>query len=123
RDQSQPRGPGPRQQLPFGVLGCDGQGELHVPLLTADEGGAMTNERREGDDAVGLSRRELVTGGLAGLGAAALLGGHAASAQTAADVRWDHEYDVVVVGAGCAGLTAAIRARDLGASVLVVEAS
>ena len=32
------------------------------------------------------------------------------------------EADVVVVSTGCAGLTAAIRARDLGASVLVIEA-
>ena len=31
--------------------------------------------------------------------------------------------DVVIAGGGCAGLTAAIRARDLGASVLVVDAN
>jgi hypothetical protein len=76
----------------------------------------------------GLSRRDFVkVGAAAGLGAAALLppGGAQAqgSAGGAAEVRWDYEYDVVVVGAGCAGLTAAIRARDLGASVLVVEQS
>lgn len=73
----------------------------------------------------GLSRREFVTSGAAGFGAAALLGGGSAGAQSspasAADIEWDYEVDVVVAGAGCAGLTAAIRARDLGASVLVVE--
>ena len=37
------------------------------------------------------------------------------------DIVWDYEADVVVVGAGCAGLPAAIRARDLGASVLLVD--
>jgi hypothetical protein len=66
----------------------------------------------------GITRRDVVAGGAAGLGAAALLPPQGAEAQRE---RWDHEYDVVVVGAGCAGLTAAIRARDLGASVLVVE--
>ena len=38
-----------------------------------------------------------------------------------ANTQWDYEADVVVAGAGCAGLTTAIRARDLGASVLVVD--
>lgn len=37
--------------------------------------------------------------------------------------RWDVEADVVVVGAGATGLPAAIKARDAGASVLVVEAN
>jgi predicted oxidoreductase len=36
---------------------------------------------------------------------------------------WDLEADVVVIGAGAAGLPAAIKARDEGASVLVVEAN
>ena len=71
----------------------------------------------------GITRRDVVTAGAAGLGATALLGPNNADAQrTASAIRWDHEFDVVVVGAGCAGLTAAIRARDLGASVLVIEA-
>src|SRR5215204_3986454 len=35
--------------------------------------------------------------------------------------RWDYEADVVVAGAGCAGLTAALRAIELGSSVLVVD--
>ena len=76
----------------------------------------------------GLGRRDFVKTGAAGLGAAALFDPGAAQAQTQAPAAgagtgWDYEFDVVVVGAGCAGLTAAIRARDLGASVLVVEAS
>ncbi len=73
----------------------------------------------------GLTRRDFVAASAAGLGAAALLDPIGAEAQGSAgrggETRWDHEYDVVIVGAGCAGLTAAIRARDLGASVLVVE--
>src|SRR5215510_9009225 len=36
---------------------------------------------------------------------------------------WDLEADVVVIGAGAAGLPAAIKASDEGASVLVVEAN
>ena len=36
---------------------------------------------------------------------------------------WDLAADVVVVGSGAAGLPAAIKARDAGASVIVVEAN
>lgn len=36
---------------------------------------------------------------------------------------WDFEADVVVIGSGAAGLPAAIRAADAGASVIVVEAN
>jgi hypothetical protein len=74
----------------------------------------------------GLSRREFVTAGAAaGLGAAVLLEAGDAGAQGAAggaaEIEWHYEVDVIVAGAGCAGLTAAIRARDLGAEVLVVD--
>jgi len=31
------------------------------------------------------------------------------------------EYDIVVIGSGCAGLTVAIEAADLGAKVVVLE--
>ncbi len=37
--------------------------------------------------------------------------------------RWDLEADVIVIGSGATGLPAAIRARDMGASVIVVEAN
>ncbi|MFC2072988.1 FAD-dependent oxidoreductase [Chloroflexota bacterium] len=37
--------------------------------------------------------------------------------------KWDLEADVVVIGSGATGLPAAIRARDQGASVIVVEAN
>jgi len=72
----------------------------------------------------GLSRRDFVkTGAAAGLGAGALLESGATRAQGAGaeNIVWDYEVDVVIAGGGCAGLTAAIRARDLGASVLVVD--
>ena len=36
---------------------------------------------------------------------------------------WDYEADVVVIGAGAAGLPAAIKAADGGATVIVVEAN
>lgn len=39
------------------------------------------------------------------------------------DVEWDYEADVVVVGAGAAGLPAALKALDEGSSVLLVEAN
>ncbi len=73
-----------------------------------------------------LTRRDFLwTGAVAGLGAAVPLESAEAkprvSRATARDAEWDYEADVIIAGAGCAGLTAAIRARDLGASVLVVD--
>lgn len=49
------------------------------------------------------------------------LGMKAAGAATLKNVRWDHEYDVVVVGYGGAGAAAAIGAHDGGAKVLIIE--
>jgi len=77
----------------------------------------------------GLNRRDFFKAGAAAsvaAGAMALSPTQAAAAagdasRGAADIEWDYEVDVVIAGGGCAGLTAAIRARDLGASVLVVD--
>ena len=71
----------------------------------------------------GLARRDfIVKGGAAGVGAA-VLAGVAAENVSAQGIprRWDREADVVVIGAGAAGLPAAVRARDLGATVILVE--
>jgi hypothetical protein len=37
------------------------------------------------------------------------------------EITWDYEADVVVIGSGAMGMPSAIRARDAGASVIVVE--
>jgi FAD binding domain len=96
--------------------------------MADDLGGIdMTKKKSDAQDShsKGLSRRDFVTTGAAGLGAAALLDAESAAAQGAstgaAGLEWHYDVDVVVAGGGCAGLTAAIRARDLGASVLVVD--
>ena len=73
-----------------------------------------------------LSRRDFFKrGAAAGVGATVLSGQALAqeSASRARDIEWNYEADVVVLGSGCMGLHAAIRARDLGASVLIVEAN
>ncbi len=70
----------------------------------------------------GLSRRDFVKkGAVAGLGAAVLFEPGEAQVPTTEGIAWDYEVDVVIAGGGCAGLAAAIRARDLGATVLVVD--
>jgi hypothetical protein len=68
-----------------------------------------------------FSRRDFFrSGAAAGVSAAVLSGPGKALAQ---GIAWNYEVDVVVCGAGCTGLHAAIRARDLGASVLVVDSN
>ena len=69
-----------------------------------------------------LTRRGFLTTAATGVGATALVG-MATQDVTAAIPDWDRVADVVVVGSGAAGLPAAIRARDLGASVVIVEAN
>src|SRR5580704_10000850 len=66
-----------------------------------------------------LSRRDFFRSGTAaGISAAVLSAPGEAAAQ---GIWWDYEADVVVLGSGCVGLHAAVRARDLGASVIVIE--
>ncbi|MGV9294188.1 L-aspartate oxidase [Amycolatopsis sp. NPDC003676] len=45
---------------------------------------------------------------------------NAGEAKTSPDPRWEARADVVVIGSGVAGLSAALRARELGLHVLVV---
>lgn len=87
--------------------------------------GKKQDRKRESNEARALSRREfLKKGAAAGVGAAALAGLNTAAAQPSAasdEMVWDYEVDVLVIGAGAMGLPTAIRARDLGASVMIVD--
>ena len=78
----------------------------------------------EKQKALTISRRNFFKKGVAfGVGATAVTELGPAETKAAAQNRvgWDRVADVVVVGAGAAGLPAAIMARDQGASVIVVE--
>ena len=79
-----------------------------------------------------LGRRDFIKA--AGVAGAALMGGtllagcspNAAAETTAegisaADVSWDEETDVLVVGSGFAGLAAAIEALDAGSEVVLID--
>src|SRR5205807_8604399 len=74
----------------------------------------------EGEDRsnAAIARRGFLTSGVAA-GAAAMVAAQPAAA--AESLAWDHEVDVVVIGAGAGGLVAALAAREKGASVLIVE--
>jgi hypothetical protein len=68
------------------------------------------------------SRREFFKQGAAAGVGVALLGAGEAQAQSATQpIQWNYETDVLVIGGGATGLPAAIRARDLGAQVLVID--
>lgn len=67
-----------------------------------------------------LTRREMLLGAgamTAALGASAL----GASTAEAAVKKWDHEADIVVVGSGVGGCTAAVTAHEQGDSVVLLE--
>lgn len=75
-----------------------------------------------------LTRRSfLKSTGAAALAAgmmASSLGAFTKEAEAATDTmpkKWDETYDVIVVGTGFAGLSAAVEARHAGANVLVIE--
>src|ERR1700754_384380 len=82
-------------------------------------------ESKKPESEKAVSRRNFITrGAVAGVSAAALGAGVGeASAQgTAVDnIKWDYEADVVVIGSGASGLPCAIRARDAGLRVLVID--
>ena len=69
------------------------------------------------------SRRNFLKAGLAGTAAAAAAAVPAAAHAAKAPKAKELTYDVIVVGAGCAGLAATIEAADRGAKVLLIEKS
>ncbi|MCL2632496.1 MAG: FAD-binding protein [Coriobacteriia bacterium] len=85
----------------------------------------------------GLSRRDFLKGAALGASGAAFFtlaacnnqqassggGGGGGGAAASGLPTWDYEADVVVIGAGAVGMLAAIRAFDLGGSVIVIEAN
>ena len=68
-----------------------------------------------------VSRRNLLKGAAMGAVAMGAVTGTALADAPAADVQWDAEYDVVVLGLGGAGANAAVAAYEEGATVLVCE--
>lgn len=69
-----------------------------------------------------FNRREVLTSTLAAGAVAGAVPSVASSHAVPEDgMTWDYETDVLVLGSGCVGLTAAVRARDLGNNVLVLE--
>lgn len=73
-----------------------------------------------------ISRRQFLKGavlGAAGISVSHALGMGAAAESEHNEPHWDYEADVVVIGAGGAGLPAALKAMEDGASVLIVEAN
>ncbi len=87
--------------------------------------GKNARDRASGRNApASVSRRAFLSKGAAGMGAAALtgVGANQANGQEAkGQPKWDHSADVVIIGAGVAGLPAAVTACDLGASVIIVD--
>ncbi|MBI3949213.1 MAG: FAD-dependent oxidoreductase [Acidobacteria bacterium] len=80
--------------------------------------------KREKETKKDLSRRDFIKTTAVGVGATTLAGlgaSKAAASEGGVPTVWDYESEVVVVGAGGAGLCAAIEAHDHGANVLVVE--
>ena len=80
-------------------------------LKAKDEGQGLKKTRRDFFKNVAIAGAGVAAGGLVPQAAAAPV-----------RRKWDKEADVVVIGAGAVGLPAAIRAREQGASVLLLEA-
>ena len=77
----------------------------------------MTAENGVGKEQAAISRRGLI-GGTIGLGFAAAATKPSFAAQPS---RWDHETDILSVGSGASGLTAAIFAKARGKRAMVLE--
>ena len=68
-----------------------------------------------------ISRRNFVKMGVLGASALALSGVNASAAASEIEVKFDEEYDIVIVGTGFAGLAAALKASARGKKVLILE--
>ncbi len=81
----------------------------------------------EGKISGDITRRNFVTGAaLAGAGIAASAGlapMFAKASENDVPDAWDYEYDIVVCGAGAAGLLAALKCNDEGLKVLCIDAN
>ena len=87
-------------------------------------GGRAKYPKSATSGAASVSRRGfLAKGAAASVGAVAMTGTAAREAQAQNQIRWDRSADVVVIGAGVAGLPAAITARDNGVSVIVIDSN
>jgi urocanate reductase len=92
--------------------------DVQVGKNLGDRG--LGKDAKEGREPLqSVSRRAFLSKSAAGVGVAALASVEANDAK--AQAGWDLSTDVVVIGAGVAGLPAAITARDLGASVVIVD--
>src|SRR4029450_11449921 len=79
-----------------------------TPMSTRDQNTQDHNDKNGAAPA--LSRRSFLSkGAAAGVGAAALTG--ATTTEAKAEIKWDYSADVVIIGAGVAGLAAALAAR------------
>ncbi|CAD7288165.1 Fumarate reductase flavoprotein subunit [Campylobacter majalis] len=68
-----------------------------------------------------MSRRDMLKMSMVGAGALAISSINANAGINASDVTFDEEWDVVVVGSGFAGLSAAIKAAQKGNKVIILE--
>ena len=69
-----------------------------------------------------ISRRDLLKLSMAGVGALALGAVNTqASTVDAKDVKFDEEWDVIIIGSGFAGLAAGLKAAQKGSKVLILE--
>jgi fumarate reductase flavoprotein subunit len=69
------------------------------------------------------SRRQFVAGLAAGAVGGVVAGSKITAAAFSKEPKWDRHADVVIVGGGASGCTAALTAAELGAKVLVLEAA
>src|SRR5207248_5831513 len=110
--------PAPANGYTFPLSGAPHERKKHMAKKRDSE---QKDRKLQSEKAV--SRRDFVKKGAAGVSAAVLSTSGTALAQVSPRqaVQWTYEADIVIIGGGCTGLPAAIRARDLGSSVIVVD--